>query len=311
MESRIFQKFETNDAFVAALSAFVTQFEYAFHPSDEDSVRYQAPGHNAVLRDSVRRWRPLRSDEWRRVGYEPPAVATMSFLINTFGLSCVYDVGAAFGPFTVIAGSTQSHAVTAHGFEMNPAFFDQMVAAIADDPVAAENCHAHLAGVSDHPEGTRTIWFSRTKMFEHKPDPSEYRETWLRRLKFRLRGVKNRDRLVEAEVLLTSIDDFAKTSGDWPDFLKIDVDGYEGKVVAGGRETFATQRPFILLEVHKDKLLAPNGTDRRAVVSDLFDLGFNALFLPDHANLGQQMPQAVDRDSAIWHRQETDMFLFY
>ncbi len=45
------------------------------------------------------------------------------------------------------------------------------------------------------------------------------------------------------------------------DFLKIDVEGYEGQVLAGARRILAEQRPTLWLEVHPELLAAPHTVD--------------------------------------------------
>ena len=107
---------------------------------------------------------------------------------------------------------------------------------------------------------------------------------------------------------LTSIDHLAAVRGIVPDLLKIDVDGYEGKVLRGGIETFTKHRPPIMLELHKDKLL--NGEKRGDVVSILLDIGYQALFLTDHHDPKACQLVSVDRHHPLVARQETDFILF-
>ena len=78
-----------------------------------------------------------------------------------------------------------------------------------------------------------------------------------------------------------TIDGFAARKKTWPDIVKIDVEGYEGRVLKGGAKTFAAHRPFVLLELHQDRKLR-FGAKRPEVVKLLFDLGYEALFFTDH-----------------------------
>jgi FkbM family methyltransferase len=45
------------------------------------------------------------------------------------------------------------------------------------------------------------------------------------------------------------------------DFLKIDVEGYEGHVLAGSRRILAEQRPILFLELHPAAIAAPHSVD--------------------------------------------------
>lgn len=50
-------------------------------------------------------------------------------------------------------------------------------------------------------------------------------------------------------VSVTTIDTFVATRGTVPDFIKIDVEGVEEKVLAGGMNTIRNHRPIIIFEV--------------------------------------------------------------
>ena len=54
---------------------------------------------------------------------------------------------------------------------------------------------------------TKIPWYSRMKMFEREPEPSEYREAPLRRLKFLLKGNKERG-LQTVDPSVTSLDQY-------------------------------------------------------------------------------------------------------
>ena len=57
------------------------------------------------------------------------------------------------------------------------------------------------------------------------------------------------------------------------DFIKLDVDGYEGKVFRGAAATLATYLPRVFFEI-TPKALAANGDDLAALVRQLTDLGY-------------------------------------
>jgi len=91
--------------------------------------------------------------------------------------------------------------------------------------------------------------------------------------------------------------------------IKIDVDGYEGKVLQGGMRTFAKHRPAIMLELHKDELIR-FGETRRDVVGRLFGIGYKAMFMTDHHVPKACRVVSVDLDHPLVARQETDFLLF-
>ncbi len=54
------------------------------------------------------------------------------------------------------------------------------------------------------------------------------------------------ERFVEAR----TVDSLIKEGWDVPDFLKIDVEGHELKILEGGAETLRTYKPDMLVEIH-------------------------------------------------------------
>lgn len=307
MQSRIFDVFRTEEEFLRALEAAVLGFAFERTDNPDGSVDLRAPGHSAVTHWPRRRSRPFQGARYAD-GYEAATTATISFLLRTFNVKTMFDIGASRGFFALLAASTEAREVTAHAFEMSPAQHRAACNDYAARPEFRGRLHAHLAGLSDRHEGEREIWFSRTRMFEYEPQPAEYREAWWRRLKFYLRGVRNRDALQKALVTLTSIDYLSQSAP--PDLLKIDVDGHEALVLKGGATTFKERRPFVLLELHSDELLARFGVTRREVVAPMFASGYKAAAIRNHTGRGAGVEEAAP-DSPVFALQKTSMLLFY
>lgn len=236
---------------------------------------------------------------------ENAVILLLSFLITKLRPRVFFDVGSASGDYTCLALSHIASPPRVHAFDMRPEAHKIMcerVAAAGFDGVVTP----HLAGLSEVHQGESDIWFARTRLFEQEPEKSQYQEPIWRRIKFFLRNRKRG--LVKTRAELTSIDHIANVQGIMPDLIKIDVDGYEGKVLRGGIGTFARHRPPIMLELHKDKLL--NGETRADVVGTLLDIGYEALFLTDHHDPKACRIVPVDRRHPLVARQETDFILF-
>lgn len=304
-------QFPTEAEFLTAIRRAVAEFEYTRAPSKKGFVQLKVPNHSVGFDWRIPRWRPFGRKVASNAGPEPSAIAALSFLLRTFEIDTVYDIGAADGVFSVISASTESRDVVAHAFEMNPSRHEKILQQIERNPTLKDRLLAHLTGMSDHHEGSKNIWFSRNFMFEEKPEPEAYRENWTRRLKFLLRGVKDRDRLIEAMVEITSVDHFAESSDQPPGLMKIDVDGYEGLVMPGCVETLRRWKPFVLLELHKDALISRTGKSRSEVVQILFDEGYSAIQLDDHRDADGGQLVLVNSSSDLWNRQMTDMILFF
>ena len=56
-------------------------------------------------------------------------------------------------------------------------------------------------------------------------------------------------------------------------FIKIDVDGFEGKVIRGARQTLKAYRPVLFFEI-SPSLMANNGDDANELIDTLLKLGF-------------------------------------
>lgn len=238
--------------------------------------------------------------------YEETTTLVLSYLITRFQTAVLFDVGAGLGYFSRVAASHAKHPAKAYAFEMRPDRMERLLANIAGDSFGSRVFPQQVA-LTDAHKGANDIWYASSTLFETRPDTADYRERW-RWLKFNFRGGFNGN-FATANVLMTSIDHFVETSGVWPDVIKIDVDGYEGRVLEGGANLLARRRPFILLELHKDKKLR-FGVRRRDIADHLFEIGYQALFLTDHQDRLKCEVIEIRPGDPLIDRQETDLILF-
>ena len=66
-----------------------------------------------------------------------------------------------------------------------------------------------------------------------------------------------------------------------------------------------------LLDLHRSQFLKPFETDRRAVVTPLFDLGYRAVLCADHNAIDRNRFLVVEQTDPAIDRERTDFFLFY
>jgi len=71
----------------------------------------------------------------------------------------------------------------------------------------------------------------------------------------------------------TTIDIYCKDMGVIPDFIKIDAEGYELKILVGGFETITKHKPILVLEVNEYALIA-HGTSRTELFEYLDKIGY-------------------------------------
>jgi len=88
---------------------------------------------------------------------------------------------------------------------------------------------------------------------------------------YRLDGT---DLTMKEIVSIDTLDTLAKTNNiGHIDFVKLDVDGFEGKVIRGARQTLAQDHPLLFFEI-SPSLMRANGDDADELIATLLDLGY-------------------------------------
>jgi FkbM family methyltransferase len=85
--------------------------------------------------------------------------------------------------------------------------------------------------------------------------------------------VANSDRSDATYVPQYTLDQLADSSPSPPTHVKIDVEGFEYQVLAGGREFLASAQPIVFLELHCE-ILKQLGTAPQDVLELLHDFGY-------------------------------------
>lgn len=294
---------------VAALQRDLPSFKWQYEVL-ADAAELRLPGHRPIRLKGPKRVSAFKRKKREATLYEPATVHAISFILAKGRIARFFDVGAAHGYLSLVAASREGHPPAVDAFEMAAAPFAVMQENLALNP--GLQISAHNIGLSDRPLGMVPIWYYKSDLFLKKPARSEYDEGFVRKLKYYLRGDLDRIRLHAAGIVIESIDSFCAAAGHAPGFLKIDVDGYEAKVLPGGQETFAARMPFVLLELHRNELLASFKTDRRSLMNLMFGIGYRALLILGHRRLADV--EMVDIDPLRMKRidrDETELILFY
>lgn len=161
----------------------------------------------------------------------------------------LYDVGAHTGYFTWLF--TAAHAQN-RALAIEPS---RPVGAIAKGVVEMNGLHDRVelreAGASAE-AGSSPVWIDAHQFarFGEAPDGSAY------------------------VVPITTVDAEVARTGRAPTLLKIDVEGHEGAVLEGARQTLAAHRPVVFLELHLDEIERTGGT-AAAVLGILSAAGYS------------------------------------
>ena len=148
----------------------------------------------------------------------------------------VFDAGANCGFFALTQASANPR-LRIVCFEPHPATFQRLQKNIALNDLESRITPVHAAvgstsGICElnvSPESSMGIVAESPTQFLEKPR--------------------------KVPVPLVTLDDYARAHGVWPDFLKIDVEGFEAEVLRGARQVLSRAR-HVVLEHHSPTLLA-------------------------------------------------------
>lgn len=245
--------------------------------------------------------------------YEPVSTYLLSRIVDMARPANAFDLGSVLGYFSLVMASHATVATAVDAFEIYPSAGPGYAALKRNNPhLNDRRIDVHAVAVSDRSAGAAKVWIHKTRVFETKPDPAQYRENPFMRLKHTIAGESWKTKLHEVDLRILSLDDFVAESAIVPSLIKIDVDGYEAKVLPGGMALFKAHRPWIVLEIHRQKFLEPFGTDRAGIVRPLLDIGYRAMLVRGRGSLAETEFSDVDpADLAAIDTGETDLLLFY
>ena len=174
-----------------------------------------------------RMWIDLKCQKYYWLGtYEPAVSDTLGKVIQP-GWVC-YDVGAHIGYFSLMMAQLTGVKGKVFAFEPDPDNFRHLNEHIQLNDMNAIIEPAPMAVSS---ESGKAVFQKGKDSSTGKLSSSSFGE-----------GI---------EVDITSLDDFVYQMGHpEPDFIKIDVEGFEGKVLSGAGKVLSQARPVVLCEIH-------------------------------------------------------------
>lgn len=206
--------------------------------------------------------------------HEPATLGAFLAVAKRFPCRMVFDVGALYGYFALFARHVfQSAEVLA--FESHPSAFNALVQNVTKLVTSVNVC------VSDEIKPNEKIWISGFNIYEEPEGGWENLDKVPGAMK--QRGVNNRGRGF-SRVNFVTLDAFCEANiiKYAPDFIKIDVEGYQAKAVRGMTGLLAGKRPIVVIELHDPEKLARFGTTNRDTVQPFYDAGYCGYWCGEH-----------------------------
>lgn len=204
---------------------------------------------------------PQRHQRWldrkHRNGYvhEPATVAVLAALASRLPHEAdVFDVGALFGYFSLVGASLLPDA-TVHAFEGNPRSVALMRRLVESNAELAARVRIVPKAVSDRSASGVAVDIDGLVIDEGSG---------------------------QTFVDFISVDDYTVQSGSRPVLLKVDVEGFQAKVIPGAMRMLATHRPIVAVEFDDLDKLARFGVSNRDVVAPIVGLGYRLYWSEDH-----------------------------
>lgn len=186
---------------------------------------------------------------------------------------CMVDVGANVGVFTVQAARAVGASGQVHAFEASPQVGKMLMRSVFDNGLA-EQCTVHACGLGDadvdghyhrslHSTNPGASYISQ----EHREDGAAGEAITIRRL-----DSIHFDRRVS--------------------FIKMDVEGFEERVIAGGMRLLTEHRPCVLSELFPRALRHIGGNSAGSYVARWEALGYRIAIL-EHGQIGTELTSAT------------------
>jgi FkbM family methyltransferase len=166
-----------------------------------------------------------------------------------YSADCTFlDIGANFGYYSMVLAHTFGSHFQAYAFEPNPTVYERLVRNIGLN--SGVTVHPFMVGVGDQ-AGT-------VGMTCHDSNSGTTR----------LDG--------DGDVAVTTIDAFcAQRSIKRVDVMKVDVEGFELKVLHGARSTVLRDHPVVLIEINPPLLQLHGSHTQQGLISELQSLGYD------------------------------------
>lgn len=219
------------------------------------------------LGEGAERW--LKKKHAGGAVHEPATLAAFLAIDEALKPKVAFDIGALYGYFTLFALASCEHVEEVVAFDMHPGSIEALRRNV--EPYA----EVVQAVISDRSSQGELFWISGFNLYEEPDGGWEALKDIPGAMK--PRGENNRGRGF-AQLDVMTLDSWCSLNEKAPDLIKIDVEGYQHKALAGVMETIRAFRPAIIIELHDPEKMARFGITNAQTVQPLFDLDYTAFW---------------------------------
>ncbi|APB98191.1 FkbM family methyltransferase [Polynucleobacter asymbioticus] len=215
----------------------------------------------------------IRSKHFNGDVHEPATIAALLYLAHQDGkkIQCLYDIGALYGYFSFISNAIFKD-LEVYSFEMNPQSFISLKKN-AEKNITTRKIKLINVGLSDHSELEADVKIEAFTLLEA--------------------GNEKLD--------LLTVDKFSSLTDSMPDLLKIDVEGYQSKIIPGSMEVIKKNKPYIIAEFDGLKTMKSLGATNKQVFEPLFDLGYKMFWCKNHRSKYSKFIEVSYEDFSEYH----------
>jgi len=195
--------------------------------------------------------------------HEPGLIATPISIAedDVYNVNSIFDIGSLYGYFSLISGSIFNGAEV-HAFEVNPKSYEALKNNIhANEQLISGKFFAHHCALSDSTEMKAELHVHNFKVESAAA-----------------KNVKGGSAKPVYEINVWSLDDFCKMKSIQPNLIKLDVEGYQEKIIPGAMDIISKVRPVILLEFDGLNSVNTFGATNKKVIKPLIDMGYNLIW---------------------------------
>lgn len=216
-----------------------------------------------------------------------PEIKLTKFLIKNLDANSVfYDIGTNHGYYSLLAKKI-SDAIEVHSFEPAPEIFEILKENLSEK----QGVFLNNVALSNS-EGQMDFYYTKKYSGSSTIDASGIKSA----ASFDFHRIK-----VQAITLDNYCDSHLK-----PNFLKIDVEGAESRVIEGGAKALTEGNPTIAMEVWKR--VSGDNTSHLKAIEILYDLGYKSYKINNEGEL--EFIEKIDPERDILEGDKNDNFIF-